>query len=320
MSGREHDDPLLGPRLRDSDSPAAQMLKHASLRTMGTPSPQTVARIAALLEPHTPRVEHRKPFVLWWALASIGCVGMAFAGTTIYRAVHPVAPAITAETPAQHDRIVKRNTVTPTPTIESPPPVSEPTLDPPVEPPHPAPHRRPRPSAQARVRQAQNADSALAEESRLLGEALTSLRKNRDGRGALTALDRYAERFPDGELAHEAERTRVEALLSLGRSAETLQRLDAMTFAPLARDTELLLVRAELRASRNRCAESDSDFGAVLQRASSTQADRALFGRAACRLRRGDVNAARADLQEYVRRFPDGMHLREVKEALSRVP
>jgi hypothetical protein len=321
MSDSRPDDPLLGARMRDGVSPAATLLRHAAQRTTGTPSPQTVARIAAGLEHRTHRTESRKPFILWWAFASIGCVSVAIAGTSIYRSVR-TSNEIVTKPPIQRSAPAKRNTV------PDPAPVEAPSqeLDPPsIAEPAPAaavPPRvtRPRIAARAPSPNDDTTASSLAEESRLLADALTSLRKNRDGRGALTTLDRYAQRFPDGELAHEAERTRVEALLSLGRTGETLQRLDEMTFAPLARDTEILLVRAELRAGRNRCVEAESDFSAVLQRASSTQADRALFGRAACRSRRGDVNASRADLQEYGRRFPDGIHIREVKEALSRSP
>ncbi len=313
MRGPINDDPLFGARMRDGNSPSATLLKHTAERTTGTPSPQTVARIALALEPRVRRAELRKPFVFWWALASIGCMGVAIAGTAFYLAVD-TSNKVVAETPTQRSNATIR--------ITAPEPAPEPRL---IAAPEPIVADRPR-VIRARTaprnlsRNEGTAASGLAEESRLLGDALTSLRKSRDGRTALTILDRYTQRFPDGELVHEAERTRVEALLSLGRTGETLLRLDEMTFARLARDTEILLVRGELRAGRNRCLEAESDFSAVLQRASSTQADRALFSRAACRSRRGDLNASRADLHEYARRFPDGIHIREVKEALSRIP
>lgn len=146
-------------------------------------------------------------------------------------------------------------------------------------------------------------------ESRLLADALTQLRQRREPARALRTLDDYERRFPTGTLMPEASAARIDALLALGRRGEALERLDALTMIDrLPRAAELRVLRAELRAGRSALPGAMSDFSAVLGMAGASDdvVGRALYGRGSIRARLGDAAGARADLQDYLRRFPHG--------------
>jgi tetratricopeptide (TPR) repeat protein len=147
---------------------------------------------------------------------------------------------------------------------------------------------------------------SLAEETRLLARALTSLRRDRDGAAALAVLDRYRSTFPVGLLRPEAARARVDALFLLGRRDEAAAALDALTLEPRGRDLELLLVRAELRGQQD-CSAAVADFDRILNAVTSgVLAERALYGLAVCRAQQGDRLGAERAFQDYLRRFPTG--------------
>ncbi len=150
------------------------------------------------------------------------------------------------------------------------------------------------------------APSAVAAETAILRRALLKLRRERDPAGALRELDEHARRFPQAIAREEAAHARVDALLLLGRNADALGVLDTLSLGAEARAVELRLLRAELRGKTS-CARALPDFDAVVAQAGPpTLAERALYGRATCRLRAGDEAGARRDLAEYVRRFPGG--------------
>ena len=151
-------------------------------------------------------------------------------------------------------------------------------------------------------------------ESHFLSEALVDLRRDGNPRAALTLLDQYSDRFPNGSLAPEAARARAEALIALGRRADALRVLDELSPAALGRS--MLLVRAELRAELNRCPDALTDFSSALAQSPRDSVDeRALFGRATCRSRTGDASGARSDLDSYAARFPHGRFQSQVERA-----
>lgn len=163
---------------------------------------------------------------------------------------------------------------------------------------------------------AQPPASGLAEEARLLNRAMVDLRQRRNGVAALASVDEYLSRFPYGTLANEAQRLRVDALLSLDRKDDALRVLARLDLEPTGRGLELLTIRGELRA-RSDCANAVRDFDQVLQvvddRRPMRLAERALFGRAVCALRERRDHAARADARVYLDRFPRGRFAAEAR-------
>jgi hypothetical protein len=326
------------------------------LAALGAPRPlpaDAVARIEQRVVERTGARSAPLRGLRWWAVVSLGVAGVAGATTVATRNfVMPVIERLSSDRAKRdEDEARSRRRARPprlalsaaseAPPAEGRPAESRPSIVPleaPASPePPPPPEHVPAPAAardrrrveQRRVRAAAvpapaasvpsaAPASTLAEESVLLEGALRRLRRDRDGAGALVVLDGYRSRFPSGELSHEAERTRVEALLLLGRSRPALQVLDAMSFGASSRDLQLHLVRGELRAEAGRCAEAEGDFADVLGRAGGSEgAARALYGRASCRSRRGDQSGARADLEAYLARFPTGRHASEVRKALA---
>src|SRR5207302_8102054 len=92
-------------------------------------------------------------------------------------------------------------------------------------------------------------------EAHILAQARSLLRQKTDPRGALAALDRYAQRFPHGVLEDEALRTRIEATMALPDPRAALALLDAKDTFRGAPGADLLIARAELRANAGRCAD-----------------------------------------------------------------
>ena len=147
-----------------------------------------------------------------------------------------------------------------------------------------------------------------SEEIQALGRAMELLRGKHDAAAALAALNDYGARFPSGVLAREARVARVDALLMLDRADEALRALEELPLDEHRRSTELQLIRGELRA-RTDCEAGEADFTAVLARVrTAALEERALYGRAACRSKQGNVAGAANDLRQYVDRFPNGPH------------
>ncbi|MCG5052790.1 MAG: hypothetical protein KA712_07500 [Myxococcales bacterium] len=270
--------------------------------------------------------------VAWWALASVGVTSFAVGATAVHRVWQAHTDGALALVP-QPTPVRRR-------VVQAPPPpevvaipaeihmgqaLPEPPLEVTVS--VAAPRRSAvRPSVRAPETAAAPppapavavSPSALLEESQRLEVALRHLRQGRDGEKALAALDDYGRRFPHGALGQEAARARVEALLSLGRSHEALQRLESVHLGPAQKDLELQVLRGELRGKARRCKEAMQDFSVVLARVrGGPMAERALFGRASCHLATQDHAAARDDLRAYSQRFPKGRFASEVARGLA---
>jgi len=159
-------------------------------------------------------------------------------------------------------------------------------------------------------------------EARLLASAFRALRAGQDAQAALRALDSYDREFPQGVLAGEARIARVEALMALGRRADALALLAAPAGSAAGPPTRnVLVMRGELFAEAGRCGDAVRDFDHVV--AADTRGDaeaRALFGRAACRLRGGDLAAGARDLRRYLERYPNGASAAAAREALQPGP
>ena len=160
--------------------------------------------------------------------------------------------------------------------------------------------------------------SALAAEALVLERALVKLRREHDAQGALAVLDESRALFAQGTLALEAQMARVDALLALERRSEALAILEQLPLAQIGRGGELRLIRAELRANAD-CARALTDFDALVTQAlAAPLMERVLYGRAACELQVGDRAHAEQDLNQYLKRFPQGRFAARVQAQLAR--
>jgi len=233
----------------------------------------------------------------------------------------PVAPPNTAApaieppgTPAEHEtKVAIVGPVRRTARGVSPPPQTAPgpsTVPPPATVAEDsAPGEGPAPSP-----------SELAKESGLMAAAIHKLRTEGDPKGALALLDEHRARYATGALAVEEKLTRVDALLQLGRRAEALALLEPLRAPWTGRRRDLLVTRAELRSEVGRCAEALVDFGTLVSDGAHGSRDasyeRALYGRASCRARRGERAGARADLERYLATYPNGRFAADARAAL----
>jgi hypothetical protein len=157
-------------------------------------------------------------------------------------------------------------------------------------------------------------------EARLLGEGMRLLRTDHDARRALELLNEHERRFPRGVFTRQSNMVRAEVLLALGEPRAALAVMDALPLETSDEDRFLVLARAELRAANARCPDAIGDFGRVLDvDGTDDSAERALYGRAVCRARGGDIIDARADLRTYIARFPHGSKRHEAERTLHRL-
>ena len=247
------------------------------------------------------------------AIAAIGRLRARGDGGAV-RAPSPVAGTTAA--PAAHDPALgpARALALARPTVSS---VA--AAPPRIDATGPGPARRPsppaRPSVDSRVT---SPPPAPTSEARLLADARARLQPGHDPAGALALLQEHRRRFPAGALVSEARVTEVAALLELGQRSDALVLLDGLALDQLPRGDDVRVLRGELRADVGRCREAIADFDRCADgggcRAGTDE--RALFGRASCRARAGQHEAARADLESYLARFPRGRFAGAVRRAL----
>jgi TolA-binding protein len=164
--------------------------------------------------------------------------------------------------------------------------------------------------------------TAAPSEQSLLTAALEKLRAAHEPRAALALLDEYRRRFPTGAFAPEAARLRTEALLLVGRKTAALDELEGGASSSTSPD-ERRVLRGELRAAAGRWQAACADFDDVVRAHAGAidsrwtdLVERALWGRASCRGHLGDETATKADLREYLHRFPDGRFAKQASRLL----
>jgi tetratricopeptide (TPR) repeat protein len=163
--------------------------------------------------------------------------------------------------------------------------------------------------------------SSLAQESRILARAIAELRQEGDAEQALAILDQHRAEFGASDvLTPEANATRIEALLQLGRHVQALALLDAQFLSATGVGREMLVARAELRADRGRRASALHDFDLLLRAEAPADfvTERALYGRAVCRGKAGNWEEARKDFERYLATFPDGKFADKARAAMNR--
>jgi len=240
---------------------------------------------------------------------------------------------VPANKPIRHASL---GTARPTAPIPSPPPVAEPLPEPVATPALPAPMRPSRavaireklaapvhstaPSPEPTLAPAPAAGpSSLAQESRLLARAMAELRQEDNAERALAILDEHRVEFgARGALLPEANATRIEALLRLGRHRQAMALLDAQTLTVTGAGREMLVARAELRADKGRRASALHDFDLLLRAEAPADSvtERALYGRAVCRGKMGNWTGARQDFERYLVMFPDGTFADKARAAM----
>ena len=274
----------------------------------------------------------RPPRLLRMALVMSGAFltgGMVGAAVRPYWEHALLGPTPTAETPVKaRSRSIRRSSIRALTEVNLPEPGAV-LIEPNPAPAEPAANRRapqrlarwlstppplpePLPPFEAPASPVPPSPTAL--EQALLVHVLKSLRAQHDPRAALALLDDHAKRFPGTVLAPEVAMLRAEALLGLGREAESLAVLDRLPLASMPNRDERLVLRGELRAAAGRWQAAWADFETLLSdsassgiaRRSPDLVERALWGRASARSRLGDEAGARADLASYLGAFPSG--------------
>lgn len=295
-------------------------LRHT--RDATSPSEAVIARLEVALAARQAAPRSRRPLTLAFAMGALLSLGGTVGATRgIFRAwiarPAPVPAAETArEVPVRRvarvaEAAPERMPVSPVEPAEAPrarhhalvhvPPAQGVPED--VTPPDQAPPPPPDPAA---------------EEAALVARAFRVLRTDRRPVAALEALDERERRFPGGALVAEARVARAEALVALGRGPDALSLVDGVDGGALPRS--LRLARAELRSGVERCADATSDFDAVLVGGDDDAlGERALYGRASCRLTSRDIAGARADLQRLLAVHGDGRFAIDARRALDRL-
>lgn len=153
---------------------------------------------------------------------------------------------------------------------------------------------------------------AQYEEGRLRARHLS------DPAGAAAAFRAYAQRFPSGTLALEAEAGLIESLAASGDTAEALGRIaTALGSADRGRTAELRFLRGQVLRERGELARALEDFAEV-SREPGARGEEATIWAAWCEQKLGRADAARERLQTYLKAHPSGAFREQALQALGR--
>jgi hypothetical protein len=316
---RELPDPERWSDLPSRGSTAEQAVGLALRRVRETTEPSDAA--LARLAKRSAEPEASVALPLAWRAVLVAAIIMATGGAVgaaLYKwrrasgaGDRPSGATSVAVPPAVEDHHRNRRQRAP----EPPPPVVAPVPaeTPPLSPPH----------ATVAVRSPRRPAPALAlpTEAGVLASAFHELRSNGDAVAALRSLDEYDRQFPAGAFRGEARIARAEALLALDRRREALPLLEGLEDAGVVPTREIRVTRGELLAEAGRCGDAVRDFDALLVATDGDAAGgRALYGRASCRLRAGEVDRARQDLRRYLQLHADGPFAADARRAMDAPP
>jgi hypothetical protein len=146
---------------------------------------------------------------------------------------------------------------------------------------------------------------------------LAALRQAGAATRALSLLEAYRARFPQGELAPESLLLEAEAERARHRPAEALQVLARLTPAQVQRLMgEVQVLTGELQSQLDDCTGAERSFAEALDAgAEGLLAERARFGGARCAVQRSAPEAP-ALLQRYLEAFPQGRFAAEARGLL----
>jgi hypothetical protein len=167
-----------------------------------------------------------------------------------------------------------------------------------------------------RVRMKPRAHSAPDEATQL--RKILVLAGSPDSAGqALQELADFRQRFPAGSMLREADLAEVRADLILDHRVAAIETLDRLLSQPdPPRATELVLLRGELLAKENRCADALASWSGMNVQ-SSAQNERLLHGQAACLAKIGRRSESESAYRAYLATFPTGRFADEARVTLS---
>lgn len=308
------------PRLRDGTDSLAE-----ALRRLDAPpklSPEVLARVGARIQTSAPVSPSRLP-LSYGLLAGIAVVGLAVTGAWLAKPLEPLPPAADTVTVTVNPAVVHKTSLD---VATSPVP---PTAPVPLNAPLPfkaaEPKRRAlqvRGEAPPEPVAPKAAQSTLAEETRLLRQALHQLNAEQNPTAALATLDSYDQRFPNGVFSREVSLTRIDALVAAGHGGTAVEKLGALKqseHSESLRSFEREVLRAELLTEQGKHAEAIPLLEQLLTSVpQGALEERLLIARAKCAAMAGDVKGSQSGLARYLEKYPQGQFAAKVREQLEK--